>query len=88
MRGKATLRQAPVQPIVDRLALMSAPEVARLFGMSVQRVYELSRTRQIPSVRIGRTIRFCRIELEAFVAGGGYIPGRPVDLPVVQEQAQ
>lgn len=39
-------------------ALVTAEEVARVLGVSRARVYDLARTGVLPSVRLGRSIRF------------------------------
>jgi len=41
--------------------LLTAEEVAEIIGMRVDYVYALSRRRQIPHLRFGRTLRF-RVE--------------------------
>lgn len=55
--------------------LEDAAWVAKRFGLPEKsgklRVYELARTRVIPSVRIGRSIKFDPNAVEAWIAGGG-----------------
>jgi len=48
---------------------MSAAQVAELLGMPVSTVYELARRRELPSARLGRTVRFVRDEVEARLRG-------------------
>ena len=58
------------------MRLLRAVEVAEELGVSVPRVYELARTGLIPSVRIGRQIRFHADQLRAWVDRGGCsLPG-------------
>lgn len=48
--------------------LLTAPAVARLLGLHPKTVYELSRQGTIPSVKIGRALRFRSSDLEAWLA--------------------
>jgi len=45
-----------------------ASEVATLTGLSKQSVYQLAAEGKIPSVRIGRSVRFPAEALEAWIA--------------------
>jgi excisionase family DNA binding protein len=47
--------------------LLAAPEVAELLGVSARYVLELARRGEIAHVRIGRSVRFRRESVEAFV---------------------
>lgn len=51
--------------------LMRAPEVAKWLNLTTARVYELTRIGAIPSIRIGRQVRYDRERLQAWLAGGG-----------------
>lgn len=59
--------------------LITAQTAADILGVSVQRVYELARTRILPpgvTVRVGRQLRFSESELAAWIRGGGaQLPG-------------
>ena len=50
------------------LQLLGAGDVAKLCKIPVARVYELARRKQIGSVCDGRTVRFTRAQVEAFIA--------------------
>ena len=54
---------------ITREDVMSAAQVAELLGMPVSTVYELARRRELPSARLGRTVRFVRDEVEARLRG-------------------
>jgi excisionase family DNA binding protein len=54
-----------------RSTLVTARVVADRLGVSTHRVYELVRTGQLPSVRLGRSVRIDPVALEGFIAGGG-----------------
>lgn len=51
--------------------LMTADDVALWLKVPRLRVYELAREGRIPSVRLGRTMRFSRPAVERFLAEGG-----------------
>lgn len=46
----------------DRIELfdhaLKAPELARLLGLSIQRLYKMAREHEIPSFRFGTAVRF------------------------------
>jgi excisionase family DNA binding protein len=48
-------------------ALLTAPEAAELLRINRWDVYELAKTHVIPSVRIGRRVRFRPSDLEACI---------------------
>jgi excisionase family DNA binding protein len=48
----------PESKTSDAYRLVTANELATILSFRLDRVYELARTRRIPSVRIGRTMRF------------------------------
>jgi excisionase family DNA binding protein len=48
--------------------LLTAEEVAELIGMRVNYVYELSRRGRIPTITFGRTRRYRREAIEAWLA--------------------
>ena len=51
--------------------LLTAAHVAALLDVSLPRVYELARVGVIPSVRLGRQLRFDPRLLEEWVRDGG-----------------
>ena len=51
--------------------LVRAEAVGVVLGTSPWRVYELARKGLIPSVRVGRSVRFDMGAIERFIAGGG-----------------
>lgn len=52
-------------------SLITAPTAARLLGVTVQRLYELSREGVVPSVRLGRSFRYSPSALNEFIQKGG-----------------
>ena len=53
------------------MQLMKVNDVADVLGVSEARVYELVREEILPGVRLGRSVRVSKSELERFVAAGG-----------------
>jgi excisionase family DNA binding protein len=51
--------------------LLQADEVAAMLGVSVQRVYALAREGLLPSVKLGRQVRFDSKQLEEWIKSGG-----------------
>lgn len=51
--------------------LIQANEAAARLGVSLQRIYELTRLGLVPAVRLGRSIRFDPQQLEAYISDGG-----------------
>jgi excisionase family DNA binding protein len=47
--------------------LLNASEAARYLGLEVDTVYKKARLRELPSVKVGRALRFDVIALERFV---------------------
>lgn len=60
---------------------LKVPEVAELLQIARSGAYELVGEGEIPSVRIGRSVRVSRRELEK-VAGGTALPGSPAEIVV------
>ena len=56
------------------LQLLDAGEVSKLCRLPAARVYELARRKQIGSVRDGRTVRFTRGQVAAFVKARARAP--------------
>ena len=54
------------------MRLIKAKEAAELLDLRLPRLYELTRQRLIPSVRVGeKSIRFDESALRDFIKGGG-----------------
>ncbi len=52
--------------------LMTANEVKDIFGIELQRVWELTRRKLLPTVKLGdRQYRYSRQAIERFIADGG-----------------
>lgn len=51
--------------------LLTVKALAHRLGLSETRIYDLARQGLIPSVRLGRQIRFDPVALEEFVRSGG-----------------
>ncbi|MDO8209754.1 helix-turn-helix domain-containing protein [Conexibacter sp. CPCC 206217] len=54
---------------ITREDVMTAAEVAEMLGMPVSTVYELARRGELPSARLGRTVRFLRESVEERLRG-------------------
>lgn len=57
-------------PRITRDDVMTAAQVAEMLNLSRAAVYRLANTGQIPSIRLGRTIRFLRENIEAMLRAG------------------
>lgn len=55
-----------------REPLLNAEEAARLLKVPLSTLYELVRSRGLPHVRLGRTLRFTRADLGAWIAEHSY----------------
>ena len=55
----------------DTQQLIMASDVSARLGISLARVYDLARQELLPSVRMGRSIRFDLDQLDEFIAHGG-----------------
>lgn len=55
---------------LTRTDVMTAAEVAELLGMPVSTIYDLARRGELPSSRLGRTVRFLRPDIEARLRAG------------------
>ena len=70
------VEQMPEQPVGGRVGLQTVEDVARDFGVSKARMYELIRQGLIPVVRLGRQIRLSPDALDEWIrAGGQALPG-------------
>jgi excisionase family DNA binding protein len=63
--GEATLR--PQQEEQHGVQLLSIPQLCQELGMGKSWIYRRLRSGEIPSVRLGRTIKVRRDELEAYL---------------------
>ncbi|MCA1789962.1 MAG: excisionase family DNA-binding protein [Thioalkalivibrio sp.] len=50
---------------------MTARQAAAFLGIGIPQVYKLARDRVIPSVRVGRSVRFNRRQLLTWIDLGG-----------------
>jgi excisionase family DNA binding protein len=58
--------------------LLDANEAARLLHVPRSTLYELVRSRGLPHVRVGRALRFTRVDLGRWIADHTYHqPGQP-----------
>jgi excisionase family DNA binding protein len=55
-----------------RPSLLTADEVAEILRVTPARLYGLARCGVLPSIRIGRQVRFAPAAIEQFIARGGY----------------
>ena len=55
---------------------LKVPEVAKVLRIARSRAYELVAHGQIPAVRIGRSVRVPRRELDQWLADQRYLDGR------------
>jgi excisionase family DNA binding protein len=53
------------------MRLLTAKETAEILQVTLPRVYELAREGLVPSVRMGRQIRFDEIALREWITRGG-----------------
>ena len=52
--------------------LLSVPQVAEVLNISISSAYQLSQTGEIPSVRIGRSVRVRPEDLQSFIQANLY----------------
>jgi excisionase family DNA binding protein len=55
------------------MKLFTAKDLANAWKMPLARIYELARTGVIPSVRIGRQVRFAEHALDEWIRNGGQV---------------
>lgn len=55
----------------DPLELLDAGQVADLFGLNQDVVYRLAGDGLLPSIRLGRRLRFPRRQLDELITSGG-----------------
>lgn len=51
--------------------LLKVPEVARWLDLPVDRVYSMAREGILPTIRLGRQLRFDRKAIDEFIRNGG-----------------
>jgi excisionase family DNA binding protein len=78
--GEATLR--PQQEDQRGVQLLSIPQLCQELGMGKSWIYRRLRSGEIPSVRLGRTIKVRRDELEEYLESHHY----PARAQVLQEE--
>jgi excisionase family DNA binding protein len=57
------------------MRLLTAKEVAAILGVKPARVYELSRIKLLPTVRMGRQVRYDESALLEWIKAGGMAHG-------------
>lgn len=58
------------------MKLLTVKEVAELLSVGAPRIYEMAKQGILPSVRLGRQIRFSEQALQDWIANGGQsLPG-------------
>jgi excisionase family DNA binding protein len=72
--GKPGMRSkvAPQPHGLTRADLMTAREVAELFGVPISTVYEWGRCGVLPRVKLGRHVRFLRAQVERVIIAAGH----------------
>jgi excisionase family DNA binding protein len=65
--GEATLRSQQQEQQRAGVQLLSIPQLCQELGMGKSWIYRRLRSGEIPSVRLGRTIKVRRDELEAYL---------------------
>ena len=68
--------EAHVEPRALSEPLLTADEVAALLRVPRSTVYELTRTRRLPHVKLGRRTLFVRVDLDAWVMANRVMPRR------------
>ena len=63
--GEITGRADYNRPVGKRL--LNAEEAARYLGLSVDTVYKMARLRELPSVKVGRALRFDVEALDLYI---------------------
>lgn len=56
---------------------MTVREVAAYLRVTTKTVYELARKGELPSFRVGRSVRFLQAEIERFALAGTHSHGTP-----------
>jgi excisionase family DNA binding protein len=74
--GEASLR--PQQEQQRGVQLLSIPQLCQELGMGKSWIYRRLRSGEIPSIRLGRSIKVRRDELEAYLQSHHYPAGQAV----------
>ena len=72
---RAALSSFGGRPMSAPEPLVTASEVAGWLSVDRLRVYELARTQQIPSLKIGRSVRFDPAKVREWIENGGTAEG-------------
>lgn len=51
--------------------MLRASDVAKMLDLDIQRVYDYTRKGLLPSIRIGKIIRYSPAQIHAFIEKGG-----------------
>ena len=76
MRKRAT----PKQILVSRRGipeLLTVRDMAAMYKLNPQTLYRLARKRMVPSIRIGKSLRFDPIQVRGALAAQRTFPGAP-----------
>jgi excisionase family DNA binding protein len=57
------------------MRLLTAKQVADTLQVKLARVYQMSRENLLPTVRLGRQVRYDEETLRAWIRDGGSVPG-------------
>lgn len=60
----------------EERAYLKVPEVAEVLRIARSRAYDLVARGEIPAVRIGRSVRVSRNDLERWLEGQGYLEAK------------
>jgi excisionase family DNA binding protein len=66
----ATPGGTAVADILERERLLKPAEAAEYLGLTVPTIYTKASRRQLPTVKVGRSLRFRRADLEKIVKAG------------------
>jgi excisionase family DNA binding protein len=70
----ALLSEAPEHPNFNGIELLSIPQLCQELGMGKSWVYSKLKSGEIPSIRLGRSIKVKREDLEKYLDGHRYQP--------------
>lgn len=66
---------------LERDRLLRPTEAAAYLGLTLATIYSKASRRQLPSVKVGRSLRFRRVDLEKLVKAGLRPALRPLHAP-------
>lgn len=58
----------------DSVQLVTAEDVAELLGVSTAAVYRWARSKTLPSIKVGKIVRFRKDEIDRLLASGSLPP--------------